>query len=218
MTRQMRSNIFSSASLWASCAILSCVLFILFKESQNALEHTERSLNARIARLGAQLSRVEHNFTHANAILREIQESMKGASRSSGVIDWCGSAELERHVRILHHSDLVSRHIAPFVFSELGLKQISPQIREPKNCVSVGLNEKEKFKMCVHDEKEDMYVSGELIRAGAWEPRILQQFNRILDEHPNAAVIDSGAQLGMYGLQAVQKGRKVQCQHHKFHI
>jgi hypothetical protein len=63
--------------------------------------------------------------------------------------------------------------------------------------------------MCVHDVKEDMYVSGELTSRGIWEEGILRSFVSMLEKFPNAGVIDVGAQLGMYGLQAVQMKRRV---------
>ncbi len=70
----------------------------------------------------------------------------------------------------------------------------------------------DKFKMCVHSVEEDMYVSGSLIREGVWERPILEQFVRTLEKFPDAAVLDVGAQLGMYGLQAAHMKRKVPAQ------
>ncbi len=89
--------------------------------------------------------------------------------------------------------------------------KLSLQVQEPTNCVTVGLNA-DKFGVCVrcvHSVEEDMHVSGNLIREGVWERPILERFVQMLDKFPDAGALDVGAQLGMYGLQAAHKRRKV---------
>ena len=63
--------------------------------------------------------------------------------------------------------------------------------------------------MCVHSEHEDVHVSGSLLRDGVWEGHVLGRFVRILKRFPNAGVLDVGAQLGMYGLQAAKMNHPV---------
>ena len=73
---------------------------------------------------------------------------------------------------------------------------------EKEHCVPAGLPGRERFTVCVHDNRDDQFVSGSLIRDGVWEPHVLERFVRTLEQFPNAGVLDVGAQLGMYGLQA----------------
>eukprot|EP00292_Cryptomonas_paramecium_P016007 CAMPEP_0113699910 /NCGR_PEP_ID=MMETSP0038_2-20120614/23624_1 /TAXON_ID=2898 /ORGANISM="Cryptomonas paramecium" /LENGTH=205 /DNA_ID=CAMNT_0000623429 /DNA_START=166 /DNA_END=780 /DNA_ORIENTATION=- /assembly_acc=CAM_ASM_000170 len=82
-------------------------------------------------------------------------------------------------------------------------------VLEPMNCTNVGLDGSIKFKMCVHKKEEDIFVSGSLLKHHIWEPHIVRRFLRVLKRFPRAVVIDIGAQLGMYGLQAAAMGRKV---------
>ncbi len=74
----------------------------------------------------------------------------------------------------------------------------------------VGLrSEGIKFQMCIHSEHEDVHLSGSLLRDGVWEGHVPGRFVRILNRFPNAGVLDVGAQLGMYGLQAAMMSHPV---------
>jgi hypothetical protein len=78
------------------------------------------------------------------------------------------------------------------------------------HCVTAGLrSEGERFQMCIHNEHEDVHVSGSILRDGVWEGHVLGRFVRILKRFPNAGVLDVGAQLGMYGLQAAKMNHPV---------
>lgn len=84
-----------------------------------------------------------------------------------------------------------------------------PSLRVDENitCVPGGLNPR--FTICVHDPEIDQHVSGDIIKYGTWEPHIMAKYVGLLDMYPGAHVLDVGAQLGQYGLQAAVKGRKV---------
>jgi hypothetical protein len=198
------------ARVWMTCALIVSVSFFLLYRSQEHLERKENYFRAQLLSLTSRLSGCEHNFTKSNSLLHELKDRMRDES-SSADFNWCGGAQLERHIRLQHASDLVRVQTRLYLIVSKPRFQFSAwhQVQETHICVPVGLQGDDKFKMCVHSMDEDMYVSGALIRDGVWEPSILQRFVQILDQYPQAAVIDSGAQLGMYGMQAAKKGRKV---------
>lgn len=65
------------------------------------------------------------------------------------------------------------------------------------------------FIMYTHPIKDDIHVSGSLLRDGIWERHFVLQFSKYLDDYPEAIVVDVGSNLGMYSLLAAKKGHTV---------
>ena len=70
---------------------------------------------------------------------------------------------------------------------------------------------KPQFTICVYEEHEDKWVSGEILSSGTWEPGISQILGDILMNHTNSdtLVLDIGANLGIHGLYAAKLGHRV---------
>ena len=66
------------------------------------------------------------------------------------------------------------------------------------------------FYICVYETDKDIYISASLLsKTAIWEPYHTPLFQKALRIHPNAVVIDIGANLGYYGLLAVTMGHPV---------
>ena len=63
--------------------------------------------------------------------------------------------------------------------------------------------------ICVFDPKEDVYVSGTLIKGDVWEAHIVKKFQKALKLHPDICVLDIGANIGLYSLIAASMGHLV---------
>lgn len=61
----------------------------------------------------------------------------------------------------------------------------------------------------VYSIKEDMWVSGSIIRGGLWESGLLHKIHSLLKEDPELTFIDLGCNIGEYSLMAAMTGRKV---------
>lgn len=132
------------------------------------------------------------------------------------------SKNLPKHVNLLQATDIVRVKKIFFLLERSDIAAF--QVEEHVNCVKAGLlTEGHRFNMCIHNQHEDIHVSGSIMRDGVWEGHVLRRFVRILQRFPKAAVIDVGAQLGMYGLEAAMMNRRVRTrpnfpmQRHKSH-
>ncbi|GFN98414.1 hypothetical protein PoB_002492000 [Plakobranchus ocellatus] len=65
------------------------------------------------------------------------------------------------------------------------------------------------FRVCVHSKERDKYISAALLSSGIWEPFVTIIFQQALTLHPDAAVIDIGANIGYYTLLAAAMGHPV---------
>ena len=70
---------------------------------------------------------------------------------------------------------------------------------------------KPQFTICVYEEHEDKWVSGEILSSGTWETGISQILGDILMNRTNSdtLVLDIGANLGIHGLYAAKLGHRV---------
>ena len=70
---------------------------------------------------------------------------------------------------------------------------------------------KPRFTICVYEEHEDKWVSGEILSSGTWETGISQILGDILMNRTNSdtLVLDIGANLGIHGLYAAKLGYRV---------
>ena len=67
------------------------------------------------------------------------------------------------------------------------------------------------FTICVHQTKEDKWISGGILKTGKWEPEISLVMKNVLENHSNkdTLVLDVGANLGIHGLYAAKLGYRV---------
>ncbi|XP_041363318.1 uncharacterized protein LOC121378971 isoform X2 [Gigantopelta aegis] len=65
------------------------------------------------------------------------------------------------------------------------------------------------FPICIHDPLTDKYITGALLSSGVWEPYITKVFQIALEKHPNAILIDIGANIGYYSFLAAGMGHDV---------
>ena len=81
-----------------------------------------------------------------------------------------------------------------------------PRCRRPgPGCVNV-----EPFTMFVHDPKICAFVSGEILKKGAWEPHLTEELMRQLGPPSNGRVfLDVGANIGWFSLNAAAAGHRV---------
>ena len=63
--------------------------------------------------------------------------------------------------------------------------------------------------ICLFDPKEDVFVSGTLIKGDVWEAHIVKKFQKALKLHPDICVLDIGANIGLYSLIAASMGHMV---------
>ncbi|XP_050394343.1 uncharacterized protein LOC126812128 isoform X2 [Patella vulgata] len=66
-----------------------------------------------------------------------------------------------------------------------------------------------RFPVCVYEPEADQYISGALLSGGVWEPYLTKVFQIALTKHPNAVVIDIGANIGYFSLLAAKMGHNV---------
>ena len=60
------------------------------------------------------------------------------------------------------------------------------------------------FPICVHGEREDVWVSRSFIRGGYWERPLVELFIRLLRRHPDMEFVDLGANIGTFTLPAAR--------------
>ncbi|GFR71693.1 hypothetical protein ElyMa_003819800 [Elysia marginata] len=65
------------------------------------------------------------------------------------------------------------------------------------------------FRICVHSKEHDKYISAALLSSGLWEPFATRAYQQALTFHPDAAVVDIGANIGYYTLLAAAMGHSV---------
>ena len=65
------------------------------------------------------------------------------------------------------------------------------------------------FPICIYDPSKDKYITGALLNNGIWEPYITKVFQIALEKHPNAIVIDIGANIGYYSFLGAAMGHDV---------
>ncbi|XP_067670918.1 uncharacterized protein [Haliotis asinina] len=65
------------------------------------------------------------------------------------------------------------------------------------------------FPICVYPPEQDKFISGALLHSGVWEPYITKVFKKALQKHPNAVVLDVGANIGYYSFLAAKMGHMV---------
>ncbi|RUS69798.1 hypothetical protein EGW08_022444, partial [Elysia chlorotica] len=65
------------------------------------------------------------------------------------------------------------------------------------------------FRICVHSKERDKYISAALLSSGVWEPFVTRVYQQALVLHPDAAVVDIGANIGYYTLLAAAMGHSV---------
>ena len=84
------------------------------------------------------------------------------------------------------------------------------QSMETKNFRCVNLEKLQPTtKICIHDLKDDRWVSGKIAAGGFWEPENVKFFQRVLRSDLDMHAIDIGANIGEYSLAAAHLGRKV---------
>ena len=65
------------------------------------------------------------------------------------------------------------------------------------------------FYICIHPVQKDIHVSGSIKRNGMWEGHVVSVFQRLLQKDPALAVIDIGANIGLYSLLGTMLNRPV---------
>lgn len=65
------------------------------------------------------------------------------------------------------------------------------------------------FKICLHEPEKDRFISAGLLSTGLWEPYITCAFQAALSRHPDATIIDVGANIGYYSFLSSAMGHKV---------
>ena len=79
--------------------------------------------------------------------------------------------------------------------------------RAPFNCTKSRSSPA--FRICVHRKENDKYISAALLSSGVWEPFVTRVYQHALTLHPDAAVVDVGANIGYYTLLAAAMGHSV---------
>lgn len=81
----------------------------------------------------------------------------------------------------------------------------SQQIHPPVQCIPFN-TVRGKIPICVHENPNE-YITGIIRKTGNWEKGISQSLQNILAVNPDYAVVDIGANLGMYSLLAANLKR-----------
>lgn len=81
------------------------------------------------------------------------------------------------------------------------------KLDETFNCTTTKTDPS--FPICVYHTQQDIYISAALISCGVWEPYMTKVYQVALRKHPQAVVIDIGANIGYYTLMAVKMGHTV---------
>lgn len=89
------------------------------------------------------------------------------------------------------------------------LCDLDAEISEHKSIKCVFSKTNPPFPVCVYDISRDRYISAALLSSGIWEPYITKVFQIALRLHPDASVIDIGANIGYYSFLAAGSGHKV---------
>lgn len=76
-------------------------------------------------------------------------------------------------------------------------------------CIRTKMKKSINTKLCIYDTKLDKYISAQLKENGLWEPNNVRSFLDVLNENPDANVIDIGANIGLYSLLAAKLDRFV---------
>ena len=96
---------------------------------------------------------------------------------------------------------IVNTKVGPRVYN------LSSPLQQDFECISLSI--KPNTAVCLHDNANDVHISGTLRRDGIWEPHIVKEMQNILFQDPDMHLIDIGANIGIYSLVAANMGRQV---------
>jgi FkbM family methyltransferase len=103
---------------------------------------------------------------------------------------------------IKHKNVSIDKHIKLYDLKD------SPKVDKlVLDCVKMAHIVVQPVAICVHDPKNDKYVSSSLKSQGVWEYPNVNFFMKVLRADPSLQVLDLGAQLGQYTLYATTLGR-----------
>ena len=109
----------------------------------------------------------------------------------NNTMEWIEQCKPEK-VSFKPHVNVISNSMKTKDFKCVNLARLHPEV-----------------KICIHDVKEDKWVSYSIANGGFWETNNVLLFGRLLTSDPELHVIDIGANIGQYSLIAAHLGRKV---------
>lgn len=80
---------------------------------------------------------------------------------------------------------------------------------EPYSCVNLSVQIVENTTICIYDPATDIWVSGFIVKYGAWETDLVQNTIRILKQNPGMQFLDIGVNIGVHTIPVAKFGRRV---------
>ncbi|BFZ03551.1 hypothetical protein BsWGS_06590 [Bradybaena similaris] len=113
------------------------------------------------------------------------------------------------HRHLFHIYDLHSSLLERFKVIDLSSARRVQNRKDKYNFTCTVSSSVPSFKICLHEPEKDRFISAGLLSTGLWEPYITRAFQAALSRHPDATIIDVGANIGYYSFLSSAMGHKV---------